>query len=877
MIRKFILLVLLFSLPLLAMNPFSLESGQKYLKISPDGQWLSYDQAEQPGLYLLNLKTGRSLKIAKGFGIAQFVQWSPNSDYFGFKLFKRNGQTIWQIPCLFEISTSRIIPLHDAAQQAGVPSISADGTVAFTIANKLFLTDINGQVKKTFTLPDYANLTPISPDGRWIIFNDANDQLHLLNIRTGQQEKLTEQNLGYFNPQWNPVKPIVAVQSFNGQIHLINIANDRQIFSAKGSQPSWSADGTKLLFVKKKVIETQSVQSSDLFSYDVNDATLLRLTDTPDVFEDFPALSAGGTLYFEAHQEKTYGLYKMKMFNGLHQTPDFSALPGQLTIASTSSLPQPNFETTPNSILKSSAYSFEIPYVHQCFDSPDWFNGCTACGGTAATMCIAYYNILPKRPRKVYDPFYHITNYGDYIAEIYTYNGFTFDIWAYDRNGVKGYGAFGFIVRHGSEAWSDTKGFMAEFARKHGLYSYVDWSPTRQKLMTEANAKRPFVLLNSITSSGHYISVIGYDHDATTVIVNDPAGDKSLGHYGANYEGKGAQYDWPGYSNGHPNLNTVWCYIYFRDKCADLASKLQTAPDTTTLGASFPVSGFVTNSGNNPSDSTQLYVFVSMNQSFESTLDWVIDTLQVPVLAPKDTFNFNLQCAINDSLLSLNYYLGVYAKTANRANEAYLSNNTSTAKISVKGYPIIYRVLPRGEIEDVQPSVKAYFTDRFSPVDLQSVKMYLDSADVSDRLTVTSTSAVFTPDSALSPGLHQAEVQVTNSLGFKSVDRWEFTVLNETGIDGNEAKLPKHLQVRANYPNPFNNQTRVEFYVPKSGMVKAELFNIQGQRVKILLNSNVPAGRHYLLIDGHDLASGIYLLRLQSGRESKVRRMLLVK
>ncbi len=877
MLRNILLILLFSALQLLAVNPFALQNGQQYLKLSPDGQWLTFDKAEQPGLYLVNLKNGASIKIASGFGIAQFAQWAPNSDYIGFKMFAQSNNEVWQIPCLFDIARQKIIPLHQPVPLAGVPALDSHNHVFFAVGSTVYETDVNGTIRETFNLPDYANLTPVSRNGRWLVYNNAQDRLFLLDLQSGMQKSLNLTEGNYFNPLWNPHESILAVQTFSGKIQILDILTNRVIFETSGTEPAWSANGNKLLFAKKTIIETQSVENSDLFSFDLSNASLVQLTKTPEVFEDFPALSPRNVIYFTMHTKKSEGIFSRSILNSENNKANFSATAHKLKITRQSEIFGPRFSNLPQSLRKTTAYSFDIPYVHQCFDSPEWFNGCTACGGTAAIMCIAYYHILPERPRKVYDPFYHITKYGDYIAEKYTYNGFTFDIWAYDRDGVKGYGAFGFIVRHGSEAWADTKGFMAEFARKHGLYSYVDWGPTREKLMVEANAKRPFVLLNSITSSGHYISVIGYDKNATTVIVNDPAGDKSMGSYGANYGGKGARYDWPGYSNGHPNLNRVWCFIYFRDKCADLAVQINQTPDTLRFDSLLTLKGQISNIGNNPSDSANAYLFLSQNQSFDAQNDWILDTLRLAGLNPSDTVYINRQIELHDSLISSFYYLGIHVETTNRPNEAYLSNNTALHKVAVKGFPNIYRVLPRGEIQDSLPQIKGYFTDMFSAIDLQSVRMILDSTDVTDSLVLSNTSAIFHTQNKLNPGVHSVKLFVKNSLGLQSVAQWQFTIAQPTLLAGIVNRPPQHLQLNVNYPNPFNNRTRIQFYLPKSGWVKADLFNIQGQKVRTLLHSNLSAGSHFLLIDGTHLASGIYLLRLQSGKEMRVRRLLLLK
>jgi hypothetical protein len=94
--------------------------------------------------------------------------------------------------------------------------------------------------------------------------------------------------------------------------------------------------------------------------------------------------------------------------------------------------------------------------------------------------------------------------------------------------------------------------------------------------------------------------------------------------------------------------------------------------------------------------------------------------------------------------------------------------------------------------------------------------------------------------------------------------------------------LPKTLALYANYPNPFNPTTTIAFDLPASGKVKLEIFNILGQRVKVLADSELPPG-HYQYIwntkteDGQSLAAGIYFYKLQSGERTIVKKMILSK
>ncbi|UCD93516.1 MAG: T9SS type A sorting domain-containing protein [Candidatus Zixiibacteriota bacterium] len=94
--------------------------------------------------------------------------------------------------------------------------------------------------------------------------------------------------------------------------------------------------------------------------------------------------------------------------------------------------------------------------------------------------------------------------------------------------------------------------------------------------------------------------------------------------------------------------------------------------------------------------------------------------------------------------------------------------------------------------------------------------------------------------------------------------------------------LPRHFALEQNFPNPFNPITNVIYSLPDPGHVRLEVFNVLGQRVRILNDSEMPAGRHTAVWDGTDdngsaIASGIYFYRIQYGDFDTSRKMLLLK
>jgi len=94
--------------------------------------------------------------------------------------------------------------------------------------------------------------------------------------------------------------------------------------------------------------------------------------------------------------------------------------------------------------------------------------------------------------------------------------------------------------------------------------------------------------------------------------------------------------------------------------------------------------------------------------------------------------------------------------------------------------------------------------------------------------------------------------------------------------------LPAGTSLARNYPNPFNPETNISFYLEQEKRVKLEIFNIRGQKLATLIDDILPEGEHSLVWSpqshrGRDLPSGVYLYRLQAGDYAETRKMLYLK
>jgi hypothetical protein len=80
-----------------------------------------------------------------------------------------------------------------------------------------------------------------------------------------------------------------------------------------------------------------------------------------------------------------------------------------------------------------------------------------------------------------------------------------------------------------------------------------------------------------------------------------------------------------------------------------------------------------------------------------------------------------------------------------------------------------------------------------------------------------------------------------------------------------------------NYPNPFNPATTIRYSLDKSGPAKVQVFSLTGQLIATLYDGVQPAGAQTLTFDASALASGVYMVRLESAGRSAVRKMTLLK
>lgn len=80
-----------------------------------------------------------------------------------------------------------------------------------------------------------------------------------------------------------------------------------------------------------------------------------------------------------------------------------------------------------------------------------------------------------------------------------------------------------------------------------------------------------------------------------------------------------------------------------------------------------------------------------------------------------------------------------------------------------------------------------------------------------------------------------------------------------------------------NYPNPFNPVTRINFSIPKNGLVQIRVYDLTGREVQTLLNEMKTSGEYSINFNGSSLSSGVYFYKLITNEFVETKKMILIK
>lgn len=103
-----------------------------------------------------------------------------------------------------------------------------------------------------------------------------------------------------------------------------------------------------------------------------------------------------------------------------------------------------------------------------------------------------------------------------------------------------------------------------------------------------------------------------------------------------------------------------------------------------------------------------------------------------------------------------------------------------------------------------------------------------------------------------------------------------------TSVADNNLQIPDKFELSQNYPNPFNPSTEIKISVIEQRNIQIAVYNILGKEIKLLLNSNLPAGEYTIQWngkdnEGHPFSGGVYFIQMIAGDYQKTIKTVLLK
>jgi hypothetical protein len=97
------------------------------------------------------------------------------------------------------------------------------------------------------------------------------------------------------------------------------------------------------------------------------------------------------------------------------------------------------------------------------------------------------------------------------------------------------------------------------------------------------------------------------------------------------------------------------------------------------------------------------------------------------------------------------------------------------------------------------------------------------------------------------------------------------------GVKETDGSIPREIVLEQNYPNPFNPSTTIEYILPGACYITLGLFDMLGREIRILDEGIRAPGKHSLVLHAGDLASGVYLCRLNALNNVQSKKIMIIK
>ncbi|MBK7229375.1 MAG: hypothetical protein IPH97_11050 [Ignavibacteriales bacterium] len=251
---------------------------------------------------------------------------------------------------------------------------------------------------------------------------------------------------------------------------------------------------------------------------------------------------------------------------------------------------------------------------------------------------------------------------------------------------------------------------------------------------------------------------------------------------------------------------------------------------------------------------------------------------------------------------SMDFKLQMYSPLIDAGDPNILDKDGSRSDIGLFGGPLgekyTYRDLapkPPSNLTAIMDSGLVKLTwNKNTEADFSVYRVYRDTVpdfmyDTTKIIAVLSDTVFFDdPPQKFISGNYYYKITALDNTSNQSAPSEE-SHINITGIPEAPPIVVEHYRLLNNYPNPFNSSTIIPYRLKEGGYVKLYIYDMQGERVRVLVNEYQSAGYYEarfspteaernnpnMDMDWHtgyndDVASGIYLYQIMVRGEGDI-------
>jgi len=127
------------------------------------------------------------------------------------------------------------------------------------------------------------------------------------------------------------------------------------------------------------------------------------------------------------------------------------------------------------------------------------------------------------------------------------------------------------------------------------------------------------------------------------------------------------------------------------------------------------------------------------------------------------------------------------------------------------------------------------------------------------------------------PGTYRVTLAVRRSGAADDTSSAAIDIRVRSASDVDNGSVPDRYALEEIFPNPFNQTATVRYDLPVGGRVNLAVYDRLGRVIRILTDRTLPAGCHSTVWDAAGQSSGIYFIRMTSGRFTRTRKAILLK